>query len=117
MMRTSSKSRIVIAAIILCGLYLGYRMQGANSNAALLHNKTLEEAIPTVAIVSPKPLPGTETIVLPGNIMGWYEAPIYARVNGYLRKWNFDYGAHVKKGDVLAEIETPDLDAQLAALP
>ena len=45
----------------------------------------------------------------------WYEAPIYARVNGYLKKWNFDYGAHVKKGDVLAEIETPDLDAQLAA--
>jgi multidrug efflux pump subunit AcrA (membrane-fusion protein) len=53
--------------------------------------------------------------VLPGTVQAWYEAPIYARVNGYLKKWNFDYGAHVKKGDVLAEIETPDLDAQLAA--
>jgi RND family efflux transporter MFP subunit len=48
-------------------------------------------------------------------VQAWFEAPIYARVNGYLKKWNFDYGAHVKKGDVLAEIETPDLDAQLAA--
>jgi RND family efflux transporter MFP subunit len=50
-----------------------------------------------------------------GDRAAWYEAPIYARVNGYLKKWNFDYGAQVKKGDVLAEIETPDLDAQLAA--
>jgi RND family efflux transporter MFP subunit len=48
-------------------------------------------------------------------VQAWFEAPIFARVNGYLKKWNFDYGAHVKKGDVLAEIETPDLDAQLAA--
>ena len=54
--------------------------------------------------------------MLPGTVQAWYEAPIYARVNGYLKKWNFDYGAHVKKGDVLAEIETPDLDAQLACL-
>ena len=54
-------------------------------------------------------------LVLPGTVQAWYEAPIYARVNGYLKNWYFDYGAHVKKGDVLADIETPDLDAQLAA--
>jgi len=53
--------------------------------------------------------------VLPGTVHAWYEAPIYARVPGYLKDWNFDYGAHANKGDVLAEIETPDLDAQLAA--
>ena len=53
--------------------------------------------------------------MLPGTVQAWYEAPIYARVPGYLKNWNFDYGAHVKKGDVLAEIETPDLDAQLMA--
>ena len=56
-----------------------------------------------------------QRMVLPGTVQAWYEAPIYARVNGYLKNWYFDYGAHVKKGDVLAEIETPDLDAQLAA--
>jgi RND family efflux transporter MFP subunit len=112
MMPTFAKSPVVIAAIILCGLYLGYRVQESKSDAALLHNKTLEEAIPTVAIVSPKPLPRTETIVLPGNIVGWYEAPIYARVTGYVKLWRKDYGDTVRAGEVLAEISTPDLDAE-----
>ncbi|MDF0664534.1 MAG: efflux RND transporter periplasmic adaptor subunit [Nitrospira sp.] len=109
---TSIRSRIIIAAVIVCGAYLGYRMQEAKSDAALLHNKTLEEAVPTVAVVSPKPLPGSETIVLPGNIVGWYEAPIYARVTGYVKMWHKDYGDTVKAGDLLAEISTPDLDAE-----
>ncbi len=52
--------------------------------------------------------------MLPGTVQAWYEAPIFARVPGYLKEWYFDYGAHVKKGDILAVIETPDLDAQLA---
>ncbi len=112
MIMTSIRSRIIIAAVIVCGAYLGYRMQEAKSDAALLHNKTLEEAVPTVAVVSPKPLPGSETIVLPGNIVGWYEAPIYARVTGYVKMWHKDYGDTVKAGDLLAEISTPDLDAE-----
>jgi RND family efflux transporter MFP subunit len=53
--------------------------------------------------------------MLPGTVQAWFEAPIYARVNGYLKKWNFDVGARVKKGDVLAEIEAPDLDAQFGS--
>jgi len=112
MIMTSIKSRIIIGAVIVCGAYLGYRMQEAKSDAALLHNKTLEEAVPTVAVVSPKPLPGSESIVLPGNIVGWYEAPIYARVTGYVKMWHKDYGDTVKAGDLLAEISTPDLDAE-----
>ena len=56
-----------------------------------------------------------QQIVLPGDIEAWYEAPIYARVSGYLKAWYFDFGAHVKKGQLLAEIDAPDLDAQLAA--
>jgi RND family efflux transporter MFP subunit len=72
-------------------------------------------AIPTVDIVRPtKGAPGQQ-IVLPGDIHAWYEAPIYARVNGYLKNWYFDFGAQVKKGQVLADIETPEIDAQLAA--
>ncbi|HEY1749198.1 MAG TPA: efflux RND transporter periplasmic adaptor subunit [Xanthobacteraceae bacterium] len=76
---------------------------------------TQEQAVPTVALISPERGASTQRLVLPGTVQAWFEAPIYARVNGYLKGWNYDYGAHVKKGDVLAEIETPDLDAQLAA--
>jgi RND family efflux transporter MFP subunit len=73
------------------------------------------QAIPTVAEVMPsRGVTGLQT-VLPGDVEAWYEAPIYARVSGYLQKWNYDYGARVKKGDVLAVIDAPDLDAQLAA--
>jgi RND family efflux transporter MFP subunit len=76
---------------------------------------TYAQAIPTVAVVTPeREMQGTR-LILPGNIEAWYDAPIYARVSGYLKRWNFDYGAHVKKGQVLAVIDTPDLDAQFAA--
>jgi RND family efflux transporter MFP subunit len=76
---------------------------------------TNEQAVPTVAVITPKTGPAAQSLVLPATIQAWYEAPINARVSGYLKNWYFDYGAHVKKGDVLATIDAPDLDAQLAA--
>jgi RND family efflux transporter MFP subunit len=72
-------------------------------------------AIPAVDIVHPTKGAPEQQIVLPGEIHAWYEAPIYARVNGYLKNWYFDFGAQVKKGEVLADIETPEIDAQLTA--
>jgi RND family efflux transporter MFP subunit len=72
-------------------------------------------AIPTVDLVHPTRGEPPQRVVLPGDIHAWYEAPIYARVDGYLKDWYFDFGAQVKKGDVLAEIDTPEIDAQLAA--
>jgi RND family efflux transporter MFP subunit len=72
-------------------------------------------AIPTVDIVHPSKGAPEQHVVLPGDIHAWYQAPIYARVNGYLKNWYFDFGAQVKKGDVLADIETPEIDAQLTA--
>jgi len=106
--------RLTIPVILLCVLYLGYRMYESGSDAALLRKQTLQDAIPTVAVVLPTPVPATESITLPGNIVGWYEAPIYARVTGYVKMWYKDYGDQVKKGDVLAEVNTPDLDAEYA---
>jgi RND family efflux transporter MFP subunit len=73
------------------------------------------QAIPSVAVVLPQRGAHGAPLVLPGNIEAWYQAPIYARVSGYLKNWYFDYGARVKKGQVLAVIDTPDLDAQFAA--
>jgi RND family efflux transporter MFP subunit len=101
----------VLAAISIAAFGILQR----RSHEAEVGQWTQEQAIPTVAVISPRAGAATQRLVLPGTVQAWYEAPIYARVSGYLKNWNFDYGAHVKKGDVLAEIETPDLDAQLAA--
>ncbi|HEX8750417.1 MAG TPA: hypothetical protein VF732_04825, partial [Nitrospira sp.] len=73
---------VILSAILLFFLYLGYRIYESRSDDAALRDETSEDAIPTVAVVSPKPVPASESITLPGNIVGWYEAPIYARVTG-----------------------------------
>jgi len=103
---------VTISAILLCVIYLGYRIYDSKSDAALLREHTLEESVPTVAVITPKPGAQTETITLPGNVQAWFQAPIYAQVSGYVKMWYKDYGALVKKGDVLAEINAPALDAQ-----
>jgi RND family efflux transporter MFP subunit len=105
---------IVIVAIILTVLYAGYRIYESKLDAAVLRKETLEGAVPTVAITYAKPVDPTDTITLPGNIQAWFEAPIYAQVSGYVKMWYKDYGALVKKGDILAEINAPALDAQYA---
>ncbi|WHZ22629.1 MAG: putative Co/Zn/Cd efflux system membrane fusion protein [Nitrospira sp.] len=112
MTKTFGGRGIVISAVLLCVGYIGYRVYESRSDAALLSEKTQEDAIPTVAVVNPKPGAQSETITLPGNIVGWYEAPMYARVTGYVKMWYKDYGDVVKKGDILAEINAPDLDAE-----
>lgn len=76
---------------------------------------TVAAAIPAVDLVHPTKGAPERQVVLPGDIHAWYEAPIYARVNGYLKNWYFDFGAQVKKGQVLADIDTPEIDAQLTA--
>jgi RND family efflux transporter MFP subunit len=101
----------MVAAISIAALGILER----RSHEAEVKQWTQEQAVPSVAVITPKVGATTQNLVLPGTVQAWYEAPIYARVSGYLKNWYFDYGAHVKKGDVLAEIETPDLDAQLAA--
>ena len=100
---------VVAIAVVVFGIV------ERRQNEVTVAQWTEAQAIPEVAVLTPKSSPAVAPLVLPGNIQAWYEAPMYARVSGYLKMWYFDYGAHVKKGDVLAEIDTPDLDAQLAA--
>ena len=82
---------------------------------AVVTEETREMAVPAVAVVTPERGAPKEEIVLPGTIQAFTDAPIYARTNGYLRKWYADIGAHVRAGQLLAEIDTPELDQQLQA--
>jgi RND family efflux transporter MFP subunit len=102
----------VTAAVVIAAVGILER----RGHEAQVKQWTQEQAVPTVALISPERGASTQHVVLPGTVQAWNEAPIYARVNGYLKGWYFDYGAQVKKGTVLAEIDTPDLDAQLAAV-
>ena len=113
-MKTLRGRLVAISAILLCVLYVGYRIYAGQLNAAVLREETLEGAVPTVAITYAKPVDPNDTITLPGNIQAWFEAPIYAQVSGYVKMWYKDYGAQVKKGETLAEINAPALDAQFA---
>lgn len=75
---------------------------------------TEQMAVPSVSVVSAKPTAPSQEIILPGNIQPFVTSPIYARTDGYLKKWYFDIGAHVKTGDLLAIIQTPEVDEQLS---
>src|SRR6202007_2168938 len=74
---------------------------------------TDDQAVPTVAVALPNAKAQSATLELPGRLEAYYRAPIFARVSGYLKSWNADMGARVKAGQVIAEIEAPDLDQQL----
>ncbi len=81
--------------------------------ADMLRRQTFDMAIPTVSVVHPRRGASVEEVVLPGNAQAYVATPVWARTNGYLKKWYFDIGAHVKSGQLLAEIETPEVDKQL----
>jgi len=98
---------VVIAALLASGIWSRVK---ARTN---LKAETAQVALTAVSVVSPKQTEPTEEIILPGNVQPFITSPIYARTNGYLRKWYVDIGAHVKKGQLLAVIETPEVDQQL----
>ena len=109
------RTTILVAAAALAVLAVMI-YSGIHSRAvaeARLTQRTQEAAIPTVAVVFPKEGAPTQEIILPGNTQAFSDAPIYARTSGYLKHWYFDIGAHVQKGQLLAEIETPEVDQQL----
>jgi RND family efflux transporter MFP subunit len=98
---------IAVAGLLMSGIWS--RVKARNT----LNTETNQAAIPAVSVVSPKQTAPTDEIILPGNVQPFINSPIYSRTNGYLRKWYFDIGAHVKQGQLLALIETPEVDQQL----
>ena len=99
--------------LIVCVVLSAYGIVVRAKQAKDLSRETVADAIPVVSAIQPKPGNGTDDIILPGQVEAWHEAPIYARVNGYVASWKTDIGSHVKEGDLLAEIDTPEVDAQL----
>jgi RND family efflux transporter MFP subunit len=103
---------LAMGAAALGGLiYNGMRERAAAE--AALEIETEQAAAPFVEVVHPVGEAPDQTLVLPGQTMAFIDTPIYARTSGYLKSWSYDIGAHVKRGDVLAQIETPELDQQL----
>src|ERR1700676_1095950 len=108
--------RLRLAGGVFALLAIAIVAYGLVSRAAensRVHNLTEAQAVPTVAIVAPTHAENHEGLDLPGPLQAYIRAPIYARVPGYLKSWKHDIGGKVKAGDVLAEIDTPDLDQQL----
>ncbi len=101
----------IIALIVIGALALGFLPRWHQRQTAMADMNQL--AVPTVSVVSPAPGKPESGLVLPAEIKPWREASIYARANGYLKDWVADIGAHVQSDQLLAEIETPDLDQQL----
>jgi RND family efflux transporter MFP subunit len=112
--KLSRKSWLVlaIAAIAVAALLVSGIWSRVKASAAL-RAETAQAALPAVSVVSPKQTAPADEIILPGNVQPFITSPIYSRTNGYLKKWYFDIGAHVKQGQLLALIETPEVDQQL----
>src|SRR6266849_7565974 len=109
------RTGILVAAAAFAALTL-LIYSGIHSRAAAesqLKQRTEEAAIPSVAVVFPREGAPTQELVLPGNTQAFSDALIYARTSGYLKRWYFDIGAHVQRGQLLAQIETPEVDQQL----
>ena len=101
---------VVIVAIILAVVGIMPRLRAEKA----LKTRTEQLALANVTVEKPSPGAPSQEIILPGNMFAYVDSPIYARTDGYLEKWYFDIGAHVKKGQLLATIASPEVDQQLA---
>src|ERR1700686_1313493 len=102
-----SLALIVTAAILIAGI------RSRVTASAKLRTETSQVAITAVSVVSPAQTSPAQEIILPGNVQPYITSPIYSRTNGYLGKWYVDIGAHVKQGQLLAVIDTPEVDQQV----
>jgi RND family efflux transporter MFP subunit len=101
---------LAVAVIAVLAFGIRSRVRAATS----LRAATTLMAVPSVSVVQPKPAAPSQELILPGNIQPFISSPVYARTDGYLKKWYFDIGAHVKAGQLLATIQAPEVDEQLS---
>lgn len=102
---------LVLAVIVLLVIVFGILARSTSQRS--LVKETAIAAIPSVNVIYPAPSTLSSEIALPGNTQAFTDTPIYSRTSGYLKSWYFDIGAHVRKGQLMAQIETPEVDQQL----
>jgi RND family efflux transporter MFP subunit len=115
--RSSASGLLWLVVLLILAGAIGYAIYAGIHNRTQAETKLKDEtqasAVSSVTVVHPKPNLTTSEISLPGSTQAFIDTPIYARASGYLKSWSFDIGARVKQGQLLAEIETPELDQQL----
>src|SRR5580658_4019786 len=105
--------RFALAALVIAVIVASWGIFVRINARAALKAEAEDAAIAVVEVVQPRNSDGTRSeLVLPGDLQAYRDAPIYARTNGYLKRWYADIGKHVKTGELLAQIETPEVDAQ-----
>jgi RND family efflux transporter MFP subunit len=110
----AGRAKILIGAALLVLITAGtVTLLSKKSEEDALAKETDAAAVPTVAVVQPQPQSANDELVLPGNLQAYIESPIFARTNGYLLRWYKDIGSKVQKGELLAAIDTPEVDQQL----
>src|SRR6266480_3380276 len=105
---------VLFFLVILLVLFGGFTLFQRRAQYEALAKETETLAIPTVAVIHPATEASREDLVLPGTMQAYVESPIYARTSGYLKKWYHDIGSRVRQGELLADIDTPEVDQQLS---
>jgi RND family efflux transporter MFP subunit len=112
--KSSHKGRLTLAIVLIVAAgVLIYGILSRLRAGATLRTETAQMAVPAVSVVLPKRTAPAQEIVLPGNVQPFITSPIYSRMDGYLKNWYFDIGAHIKKGQLLAVVDAPQVDQQL----
>src|SRR4029077_6457557 len=113
--RRSKRGWLIAGAILVVfGGIVVYGILARLWKGNTVRGETAQMAVPSVSVVSPQRSAPSQEIVLPGNVQPFISSPIYSRTSGYLRSWHADIGAQVKKGQLLAVVDTPEVDQQLA---
>ena len=111
----AGRGKILIGAVLLVLITAGaVTFLNRRSETDALAKETEAVSIPTVAVVRPQAEPGSDELILPGNLQAFEESPIFARTNGYLLRWYKDMGSKIQKGELLAAIDTPEVDQELS---